>query len=97
MKSKDRKGLIYALIIQLQKRLKLKELSKKKSLKKSWPSSHGEVELLLSLIDAKIVSRVLRMARITKEQLLWCEDKMQKVNLSNGKLHRDPSPVLFPC
>ncbi|XP_057549758.1 uncharacterized protein LOC130827887 [Amaranthus tricolor] len=80
-----------------KKRLKLKELCKKKSLKKSWPSSHGEVDILLSLIDAKIVSRVLRMARITKEQLLWCEDKMQKVNLSNGKLHRDPSPVLFPC
>lgn len=81
-----------------KKGLKLKEMRKKKSFKKkSWPSTHEGVILLLSLIDAKVVSRVLRMARITKEQLLWCEDKMRKLNLTEGKLHRDPSPILFPC
>lgn len=81
-----------------KKGLKLKELRKKKSFKKkSWPSTHEEVFLLLSIIDAKVVSRVLRMAKITKEQLLWCEDKMRKLDLTEGKLHRDPSPILFPC
>ncbi|KNA13931.1 hypothetical protein SOVF_112040 [Spinacia oleracea] len=81
-----------------KKGLKLKELRKKKSFKKkAWPSMQEEVFLLLSLIDAKVVSRVLRMARITKDQLLWCEDKMRKLDLTDGKLHRDPSPILFPC
>lgn len=94
------KGLMYAFIIDkwLQKGLKLKELRKKKSFKKkAWPSMQEEVFLLLSLIDAKVVSRVLRMARITKDQLLWCEDKMRKLDLTDGKLHRDSSPILFPC
>ncbi|GAB4849934.1 hypothetical protein Ancab_029234 [Ancistrocladus abbreviatus] len=81
-----------------KKHLKLKELCKKKGRKKkSWPATNEEVELLFSLIDIKVVTRVLRMARITKEQLLWCEDKMKKLELTDGKLQRDPSPILFPC
>lgn len=81
-----------------KKVLKLKELRKKKSFKKkSWPGTHDEVELLFSLIDAKVVSRVLRMAKITKEQLLWCEDKLRRLHLTDGRFQRDPSPILFPC
>ncbi|KAH9621752.1 hypothetical protein KSS87_008587 [Heliosperma pusillum] len=81
-----------------KKMLKLKELQKKKGLKKkSWPGTHEEVELLFSLIDAKVVCRVLRMVKITKDQLLWCEDKMRKLDLTHGRLRRDPSPILFPC
>ncbi|GMH03876.1 hypothetical protein Nepgr_005715 [Nepenthes gracilis] len=82
-----------------KKHLKLKDLVKKKKgwKNKSWPATHEEVELLLGLIDIKVVSTVLRMATITKEQLLWCEDKMKKLDLSKGKLQRDPSPILFPC
>jgi len=82
----------------MQKEVRVKELSKKKSWKKkSWPSSPPEVELLLGLIDIKVVSRVLRMARISKEQLLWCEEKMSKIDLSENRLRRDGSPIFFPC
>lgn len=56
-----------------------------------------EVELLFGLIDIKVVSRVLRMVRISKEQLLWCEEKMSKLDIPESKLQRDGSPVLFPC
>uniref|UniRef100_A0A1D1XEB6 Uncharacterized protein n=1 Tax=Anthurium amnicola TaxID=1678845 RepID=A0A1D1XEB6_9ARAE len=82
-----------------KKGIKLKELFKKKNgrKKKSWPATPEEVELLFGLIDIKIVSRVLRMARITKEQLLWCEEKMSKLVLTDRKLQRDGAPVLFPC
>ncbi|KAF8389456.1 hypothetical protein HHK36_026151 [Tetracentron sinense] len=82
-----------------KKEMKLKELCKKKKgwKKKSWPATQEEVDLLFGVIDIKVISRVLRMVRINKEQLLWCDEKMNKVNLSEGKLHRDPSPVLFPC
>lgn len=82
-----------------QKEIKLKELRKKRKgwKKKSWPTTEEDVELLLGLIDVKILRRVLRMARISGEQLLWCEEKMKKLDLSKGKLQRDPSPILFPC
>lgn len=83
----------------LQKRVKAKELSKKtKGLrKKSWPQTWEGVQLLFAAIDIKLASRVLRMARISKEQLLWCEEKMKKLDFSVGKLQRHPSPILFPC
>ncbi|KAL8098727.1 hypothetical protein AgCh_031461 [Apium graveolens] len=82
-----------------QKEIRLKELRKKRKgwKKKSWPATEEDVELLLGLIDVKILRRVLRMARISREQLLWCEEKMKKLDLSKGKLQRDPSPILFPC
>ncbi|KAK9923967.1 hypothetical protein M0R45_032360 [Rubus argutus] len=81
-----------------KKWMKLKELRKKrKNWKKSWPHSQEDVQLLFSLIDAKVLSRVLRMARISKEQLFWCEEKMKKLELVDGNLWRDPSPILFPC
>ncbi|PKA63938.1 hypothetical protein AXF42_Ash004948 [Apostasia shenzhenica] len=80
-----------------KKEMKVKELSKKKGWKKTWPSTPLEVEFLFSLIDIKVVRRVLRMAHISKEQLLWCEEKMSKLDLANNKLHRDGAAILFPC
>lgn len=80
-----------------KKAVKLKELRKKGWRKNSWPQKHEEVQLLLGLIDAKILSRVLRMTRMTREQLFWCEEKMKKLDLSNNRLERDPCPILFPC
>ncbi|CAN0840193.1 hypothetical protein LINGRAHAP2_LOCUS2754 [Linum grandiflorum] len=82
-----------------KKKARLKELCKKSKgwKKKSWPERYEDVQLLFGLVDIKIVSRVLRMVRISKEQLIWCEDKMKKLNLAENKLQRDPSPILFPC
>ena len=79
--------------------MKLKEVCRRMKgwKKKSWPSGQEGVELFLWLIDVKVMRRVLRMVRITKEQLFWCEEKMKKLDISDGKLQRDPSPILFPC
>lgn len=81
--------------------MKLKELWKrsKSYKKKSWPSTSEDVELLLAVIDVKVLSRALRMMRMNKEQVFWCEEKMKKVGFAeDAKLvHRDPSPILFPC
>ncbi|KHG18983.1 hypothetical protein F383_03905 [Gossypium arboreum] len=81
-----------------KKGAKLKELRKKRKgwKKNMWPISHEDVPLLFGLIDIKIISRVLRMGRISKEQLFWCEEKMKKLHFCDGKLERDPSPILFP-
>ncbi|GFY97312.1 DUF1666 family protein [Actinidia rufa] len=82
-----------------KKEMKLKEVCRRMKgwKKKSWPSGQEGVELFLGLIDVKVMRRVLRMVRITKEQLFWCEEKMKKLDISDGKLQRDPSPILFPC
>lgn len=83
---------------ELQKGMKLKELHKRRGWKKrSWPLVQEDVQLLFSLIDVKVLSRVLKMVRISKEQLFWCEEKMKRLDLVDGKLRRDPSPFLFPC
>ncbi|KAL8139190.1 hypothetical protein V2J09_005191, partial [Rumex salicifolius] len=81
-----------------KKKLKLKELRKKKKgwKKNAWPGTSEEVELLLGFIDIGVVSRVLRMVRITRDQVLWCEDKIRKLDVLEGKLQRDPCPILFP-
>jgi len=83
----------------MQKVVKLKELRRKKKgwKKNSWPQKHEDIQLLLGLVDVKMVSRVLRMTRMTREQLFWCEEKMKKLDLSSGRLERDPCPILFPC
>ncbi|KAL0855565.1 hypothetical protein Bca101_060718 [Brassica carinata] len=82
-----------------KKRVKAKELSKKtKGLrKKAWPQTWEGVQLLFAATDIKLATRVVRMGRISKEQLLWCEEKMKKLSFVTGKLQRHPSPVLFPC
>ncbi|KAJ0579164.1 hypothetical protein HanHA300_Chr04g0115001 [Helianthus annuus] len=65
--------------------------------KNEWPATQEEVELLLGLIDVKVMGRVLRMVKISKEQLFWSEEKMKKLDFVSAKLQRDPSPILFPC
>lgn len=56
-----------------------------------------EMEILMGLIDLKVVSRVLRMSDLGEEQLHWGEEKMSKVRVSQGKLQRDSSPLFFPA
>ncbi|KAI4330049.1 hypothetical protein MLD38_028361 [Melastoma candidum] len=82
-----------------KKATRLKELRKKRKgwKTKTWPRTYDDADLLLGLVDVKIVSMVLRSERITKEQLTWCEEKMKKLELADWKLCRDPSPLLFPC
>ncbi|XP_022157098.1 uncharacterized protein LOC111023905 isoform X2 [Momordica charantia] len=83
----------------LDKKTKLKEVRKKsrRRKQKTWPQTYEDMQLLLGVVDIKIISRLVKMSRITKEQLVWCEEKMNKLDLSNGRLQRDPSPLLFPC
>ncbi|KAL0441251.1 UNVERIFIED_CONTAM: hypothetical protein Sradi_0064000 [Sesamum radiatum] len=82
-----------------KKAMKLKEVWKRSRSykKKSWPSTGEDVEMLLGVVDVKVLSRVVRMMRISKEQLIWCEEKLKKLGLCDGKLQREPSPILFPC
>lgn len=94
-----------AALLFLLKKLNKKTKSKVKDLRRSGMcfknkrrlGDEEEMEILMSLIDLKLVSRVLRMRQVNDEQLHWCEDKMSKVRISNGKLQRDSSPLFFPA
>ncbi|XP_059642783.1 uncharacterized protein LOC132284675 [Cornus florida] len=81
-----------------KKKLKLKDLRRtRKCLRKRRLKEEEEKEILMALIDLKVVSRVLRMNQLGEEQVQWCENKMSKVRVSDGKLQRDSSPLFFPA
>lgn len=82
----------------MQKRIKLKDLRRVRTcIRKRKLTVEEEMEILMGLIDLKLVSRVLRMSDMSEEQLHWCEEKMSKVRVLDGKLQRDSSPLFFPA
>ncbi|KAG7023233.1 hypothetical protein SDJN02_14258, partial [Cucurbita argyrosperma subsp. argyrosperma] len=84
--------------VNQKKRIKLKDLRRAgKCLRKRKLTVEEEMEILMALIDLRVVSRVLRTADLTEEQLHWCEAKMSKVRILDGKLQRDSSPLFFPA
>ncbi|ONK73868.1 uncharacterized protein A4U43_C03F400 [Asparagus officinalis] len=54
-------------------------------------------DLFFSQVDMKLISRVLKMSRITTDQLVWCHMKLSKITFADRKIHREQSFLLFPC
>lgn len=79
--------------------MKLKDLRRAEGcmMRKRKLSADTEIEILMGLIDLKVVSRVLRMGDLSEEQLHWCEEKMSKVRVWQGRLQRDSSTLFFPA
>ncbi|XP_047968356.1 uncharacterized protein LOC125212253 [Salvia hispanica] len=101
---RNRKGSADATLLLLlkkvnkKKKAKLQELRRSgKCLRKRKLKAEEEIAILMAQIDLKIVSRVLRMGVLNGDQLHWCENKMTKVRVSDGKLQRDSSPLFFPA
>ncbi|CAM8975288.1 unnamed protein product [Rhodiola kirilowii] len=101
---KNKRGLVDPSLICIikksnqKKKMKLKELRRPRNcMRKIKLKPEEEMQILMGLIDLKIVSRVLRMANLHPEQLHWCEEKMGKVKIWEGKLQRDSSPLFFPA
>ncbi|GAB2268230.1 hypothetical protein Dimus_003207 [Dionaea muscipula] len=86
-----------------KKKKKLAELLRSESgimrklLKYPEESSNYRVLYFFSRVDLKLVSRVLNMSKLTTDQLIWCSNKINKVQSINGKVHVEPSFLLFPC
>ncbi|XP_073262019.1 uncharacterized protein [Populus alba] len=57
----------------------------------------NQVLYFFSQVDMKLVARVLSMSRVTTDQLLWCHNKLSKINFVSRKIHVEPSFLLFPC
>ncbi|KAK7380044.1 hypothetical protein VNO78_32394 [Psophocarpus tetragonolobus] len=84
--------------VNQKKKMKVKDLRRsRKCLRKRKLNREEEMEILMTLIDLKVVSRVLRMGELSEEQLHWCEEKMSKVRVVEGKLQRDSNPLFFPA
>lgn len=82
----------------MQKKLKLKDLQRSRKCFLKRKTKHvNEMEVLMAQIDLKIVSRVLRTSDLNEEQMHWCENKMTKVKVYDGKLQRNSSPLFFPA
>ncbi|KAK4395739.1 hypothetical protein Sango_1728200 [Sesamum angolense] len=104
---RNRRGSADATLLLLLKKVNKKKKAKLNDLRRSGRClrkrklrDEEELEILMAQIDLKVVSRVLRMADLNGEQLHWCENKMSKVRVSDGKLQRDSShffPSTLTC
>ncbi|KAI3417165.1 uncharacterized protein J3R85_014639 [Psidium guajava] len=85
-----------------KKTLGLKDLQGKKKcwLKKRTKIGPLEVpqrkEILQTLVDLSLVSRVLHMSTISSSQLKWCQTKLDSISFRDGRLVRSPAFQLFP-
>ncbi|GFY88448.1 hypothetical protein Acr_06g0003880 [Actinidia rufa] len=52
--------------------------------------------LLFAQVELKLVARVLNTSRLTTDQLVWCQKKLNKISFFNRKIHVEPSFLLFP-
>ncbi|XP_059295259.1 uncharacterized protein LOC132048368 [Lycium ferocissimum] len=91
----------------LIKKLQMKELWVKdvKGKRKCWlrratkPQLQGEytkIDFVLTLIDMKLVSKVLHMSIISKSHLKWCQQKLNNIEFKDGQILRTPTSLLFP-
>ncbi|PSS35140.1 Protein of unknown function DUF1666 protein [Actinidia chinensis var. chinensis] len=92
--------LLADLTKTLQKELWLKDLRGKK---RCWlkrvinPIEESQKkELLFTMIDMKLVSRVLKMSKISTSQLKWCQHKLDNIEFKEGKVLRAYPCSLFP-
>ncbi|XP_027346545.1 uncharacterized protein LOC113858218 [Abrus precatorius] len=54
-------------------------------------------EQLLAQVGLKLVSRLVQMKKLRKEQLLWCDEKLNQIKFVGRKIHVESSFLLFPC
>eukprot|EP00258_Populus_trichocarpa_P028916 XP_024444935.1 uncharacterized protein LOC7495970 isoform X2 [Populus trichocarpa] len=67
-----------------------------KKFQKHREDNSNQVLYFFSQVDMKLVARVLSMSRVTTDQLLWCHNKLSKINFVSRKIHVEPSFLLFP-
>ncbi|XP_039059589.1 uncharacterized protein LOC120203346 [Hibiscus syriacus] len=54
--------------------------------------------LFIAGVELKLVSRVINMSKINPDQLVWCHEKLKRINfISSRKIEIEPSFTLFPC
>ncbi|KAI3462937.1 hypothetical protein Pfo_019600 [Paulownia fortunei] len=98
----DLKLLVEVRKILQKKERKLKDLLRSENcilrkFRQSREDDSDQVLYFFAQVDMKIVCRVLNMSKITREQLIWCRNKLSKINFVNRKIYVEPAFLLFPC
>ncbi|KAJ4823936.1 hypothetical protein Tsubulata_009772 [Turnera subulata] len=88
----------------LKKEKRLKEILRGgncilRKFQKQQEDNSDHVLHFFSQVDMKLVVRVLNMSKITTDQLIWCHNKLSRINFVSRKIHVEvePSFLLFPC
>ncbi|XP_007032554.2 PREDICTED: uncharacterized protein LOC18601528 [Theobroma cacao] len=93
------------LLADVTRRLQKKELGLKElqGKQRCWfnkavnPVEESQKEaILLTMIEMKLVSRVLQMSILSSAQLKWCREKLENIEFKRGRLFRTSSGPLFP-
>ncbi|XP_044506905.1 uncharacterized protein LOC123226451 [Mangifera indica] len=54
-------------------------------------------ETLFTMIEMKLISRVIQMSTVSNSQLKWCQEKLDNIEFKAGKVSRaSTAPSLFP-
>ncbi|XP_004232221.1 uncharacterized protein [Solanum lycopersicum] len=95
------------LLLEIKKNLEKKEKKLQEVLRsgncilrkfrKHREEDSDHVLYFFSQVDVKLVARVLNMPRLTKDQLVWCHNKLSRISFVHRKIHVEPSFLLFPC
>ncbi|XP_055805179.1 uncharacterized protein LOC129873997 [Solanum dulcamara] len=95
------------LLPHLTKKLQMKMLWLKdvKGKRKCWlrraikpeEEEFSKIEFVLTLIEMKLVSRILHMSIISTSHFKWCQQKLNNIEFKNGQILRIPTTLpLFP-
>ncbi|GMI94021.1 hypothetical protein HRI_003071400 [Hibiscus trionum] len=52
--------------------------------------------MLFTIIEMKLISRVLQMSIVSSSQLKWCQQKLNNIQFQRGRLFRTATGPLFP-
>lgn len=87
----------------LQKEKKLKDIVRSGNciVRKFQKHNEDQIQLdqeqLLAQVGLRLVSRVLHMKKLRKDQLMWCNEKLNRINFVGRKVQVEPSLLFFPC
>lgn len=96
-------NLLVDIRIQLQKKdKKLKDIVRTGNcIVKKFQKHHEDQldhEQLVAQVGLRLISRVINMPQLRKEQVLWCSEKLNRIKFLSRKIvHVEPSFLLFPC
>lgn len=93
-------ALLADVITTLQKKeRRLKEYIRSKSCIVKMMQKQEECDQICTCeVDLRLVSRVIGLAKVNRDQLIWCQNKLGNINFVNRRrVHLEPSFLSFPC
>ncbi|KAH1261019.1 hypothetical protein GmHk_02G003990 [Glycine max] len=96
-------GLMVDIKTQLQKKdRRLKDIVRTGNcIVKKFQKHHEDQldhEQLVAQVGLRLISRVVNMSKLRKEQLIWCNEKLHRIKFLSRKIVQvEPSFLLFPC